>query len=772
MATQRKCLVTGDNKGTGDEHVPGWSRSPSSAPDQPRGWRVGSRKSDQQPSRMDQSLFLRISEYLGDDAGDGAANTVPAQPPKEGLLQGLRGEGEESKEESGPPPLVHMIAFSKDRAFQLGEMLRSSYSCLDCAGVEFKVTVLYLCSPSEKTQQGTDFFDSYRKLQSDYPEVEFVQEEPGCFFPSLRSILQQGRQCAGAGTGASLVLWAVDDMFFFERVPLHPLASMLLKNKALSFHTKLHPGVTFSHPASATCRVPSFMRGGKSIEPVELVTSTNASPWSALLFRRSEGILDWDYPWDLTGGICTLDTVEAVLDGIEQRGMPCSNPNELELSGHTLLTDAGSPALSCTMELSPSSACMGYPALSAITVNKVQTTYNTPVYESTDCDVESLDKLLWGESPCHFSPAFYQSQWADRVHVGELVLESAAGSDCSSHSSSPSNVSVVLPVHNAGRKLSEALSSIMVQLSPASEVIVIDDGSSDGCVELCREAIEGDARVRVLRLSSNRGVAYALNYGILEARHDLIVRMDADDISLPHRLSRLVLYMDREASKQISVAGSMINLFNEEGLAQCCVRHPTEPGFMAWSLFFSCCLAHPSVIMRRSHVIAAGGYREEACPAEDYDLWLRLEERSPGCVTSLGEVLLLLRKYEGSVSSTQRQAQQKAASNAVCQALTRTLGLKITSEDVVALQSPASAATVASCRVAKDVLEKLPDYLLSRLEEAGMKNEHLEARIRGDARARLSQLAIHALKKFGSEGAAFAAQAGGPGLLNSLMRMS
>lgn len=68
------------------------------------------------------------------------------------------------------------------------------------------------------------------------------------------------------------------------------------------------------------------------------------------------------------------------------------------------------------------------------------------------------------------------------------------------------------------------------------------------------------------------------------------------------------------------------------------VAHPTAPGFLAWSLLFSCCLAHPSVMLRRNRVIEAGGYEPAAEPSEDYDLWLRMEASAPGCLANTGEV--------------------------------------------------------------------------------------------------------------------------------------
>lgn len=68
------------------------------------------------------------------------------------------------------------------------------------------------------------------------------------------------------------------------------------------------------------------------------------------------------------------------------------------------------------------------------------------------------------------------------------------------------------------------------------------------------------------------------------------------------------------------------------------VRHPTDRTFISWSLLFGCCIAHPSVMLRRDRVINAGGYDPGTEPAEDYDLWLRMDGSVPGCLANAGEV--------------------------------------------------------------------------------------------------------------------------------------
>lgn len=72
------------------------------------------------------------------------------------------------------------------------------------------------------------------------------------------------------------------------------------------------------------------------------------------------------------------------------------------------------------------------------------------------------------------------------------------------------------------------------------------------------------------------------------------------------------------------------------------VRHPTDRAFISWSLLFGCCIAHPSVMLRRDRVINAGGYDPGTEPAEDYDLWLRMDGSVPGCLANTGEVKLSL----------------------------------------------------------------------------------------------------------------------------------
>src|SRR5687768_13164991 len=98
-------------------------------------------------------------------------------------------------------------------------------------------------------------------------------------------------------------------------------------------------------------------------------------------------------------------------------------------------------------------------------------------------------------------------------------------------------ISVLLPVHNAALHLAEAVESILAQTLADLELLLLDDGSTDGSWAITEGYARRDPRVVALRSAENRGLPATLNAGIARARGALLARMDADDISLPGRLA-------------------------------------------------------------------------------------------------------------------------------------------------------------------------------------------------------------------------------------------
>jgi glycosyltransferase involved in cell wall biosynthesis len=189
-------------------------------------------------------------------------------------------------------------------------------------------------------------------------------------------------------------------------------------------------------------------------------------------------------------------------------------------------------------------------------------------------------------------------------------------------------VSVLMPVRNGMPWLPRALDSIFAQSFTDFELIVVDDGSTDGTSE-CLAGVD-DTRLRVVR-AEGVGIAHALNRGVAEARAALLARHDGDDESLPQRFGRQVEFLD--AHPEVDVVATTAEYIDERGMRvesdwtrtvaaqQDVARTPHE---IAELMPLTCCLTHGSVMARTAAVRKAGGYRAEMEPAEDYDLWLRM----------------------------------------------------------------------------------------------------------------------------------------------------
>jgi len=215
-------------------------------------------------------------------------------------------------------------------------------------------------------------------------------------------------------------------------------------------------------------------------------------------------------------------------------------------------------------------------------------------------------------------------------------------------------ISVVLPVFNAEHYVREAVESILAQSFTDFELIIINDGSTDGSSAILQELAASDARVLLIE-RANGGLVSALNEGIERARANLIARMDADDVAMPERLA--LQHARMLTSPQLGVLGSFMRLIDASGRIIRLADYPITEADTARFLEKGCPLAHPTVIMRRKAVVEVGGYRTAFAHCEDYDLWLRISERGFG-IANLPKPLLNYRIHGTNVSSVHRQAQE------------------------------------------------------------------------------------------------------------------
>jgi glycosyltransferase involved in cell wall biosynthesis len=229
-------------------------------------------------------------------------------------------------------------------------------------------------------------------------------------------------------------------------------------------------------------------------------------------------------------------------------------------------------------------------------------------------------------------------------------------------------MSVILPVHNAGKFLNTAIESVLRQSKSNFELLLLDDGSSDDSLRRLEYFAARDTRCKV-HSWPNQGVPRTLNEGIRLARADILVRMDADDICHPQRFEKQMQYLN--AHPECVAVGTQVMLIDPEGWPIRPFVETTRHALIDAEHLAGRggAIAHPSVAMRKSAVVGIGGYRTEFARAQDIDLFLRLAE--VGQLANLPEVLLDYRQHLNSIGYKHRQSQHAFAERAVADALRR-----------------------------------------------------------------------------------------------------
>ena len=212
------------------------------------------------------------------------------------------------------------------------------------------------------------------------------------------------------------------------------------------------------------------------------------------------------------------------------------------------------------------------------------------------------------------------------------------------------------------------MESVLSQTYGDLELIVVDDGSTDGTAVLLDSLARSDRRLKVIRLAASVGLQRALNTALANAHGNLVARIDDDDLWIDReKLTLQVAAMERRESLQL--VGTGCEMFDLATGARFVRVQPTTDSAIRKTLLSWNPFVHSSVVFRRDIAQSCGGYDESYRHGEDYDLWLRLGLRGElanlpqicvrHCISSSvsswarrrrawWEQLLLIRRYRNS----------------------------------------------------------------------------------------------------------------------------
>lgn len=229
----------------------------------------------------------------------------------------------------------------------------------------------------------------------------------------------------------------------------------------------------------------------------------------------------------------------------------------------------------------------------------------------------------WGDTrpqsrkPQPAAPVAWGAQYAERV----FALADAATPTAPVETPARPAVSVIVPTFNRADLLPRAIASVRSQTFGDFELIVVDDGSTDGT-----EAVVAgfpDTRVRYLQQPHNAGVAAARNRGIRAARADLVAFLDSDDEWLPDKLARQVAVF-HDASQDLGLVYTGVECVLPGGGRR--IDRPEARGDV-YRQMLGRNVVHgggSNVMMRRSVVATVGFFDERLSAIEDYEYWLRI----------------------------------------------------------------------------------------------------------------------------------------------------
>lgn len=215
-------------------------------------------------------------------------------------------------------------------------------------------------------------------------------------------------------------------------------------------------------------------------------------------------------------------------------------------------------------------------------------------------------------------------------------------------------LSVLLAVHNGEPYLKAALDSVLAQDFRDFELVVVDDGSTDAGP--ARVAALADPRVRLRVNERNLGHTPSLNIGLRMCRGEYVARMDADDLCRPGRFAKQVAFLD--ANPDVGILGGACRVVDGTGRRGAAVVQPADDSSIRWLSMTKNPFHHPTVVLRRAVLLAAGAEFDERYGAnQDYDLWDRLLPCTKAA--NLTDEVLDYRIHGGNISVTRMAEQQE-----------------------------------------------------------------------------------------------------------------
>ncbi|MBU2612466.1 MAG: glycosyltransferase [Nanoarchaeota archaeon] len=207
-------------------------------------------------------------------------------------------------------------------------------------------------------------------------------------------------------------------------------------------------------------------------------------------------------------------------------------------------------------------------------------------------------------------------------------------------------ISVLMPVYNGEKYLKESIESILNQTFKDFELVIVNDGSTDGSLKIMKSYQKKDKRIKIINTRNNLGVIGALNTGLKKIKTKYVASFNQDDISHPKRLEIEFDYLEK--NPHIFLVGSSAVYIDEQGKEIRRFRKYDDYKLLAWRLRKSCSIVYPSIMFRNKGVVFDDHY--------EYNLYYKLLKRGEN-LTNLPQFLVKYRVHNNAMSTYDKKNQ-------------------------------------------------------------------------------------------------------------------
>lgn len=225
-------------------------------------------------------------------------------------------------------------------------------------------------------------------------------------------------------------------------------------------------------------------------------------------------------------------------------------------------------------------------------------------------------------------------------------------------------VSIILPVHNGETDLPGALQSVFGQSFSDWELIIVNDGSTDGTSSIIGDFQKRDSRITRIDHPQNLGLVQSLNDAVAASRGEFLARLDADDLwSDGQKLAEQVGFLTGHGD--YNLVGTWAKVVSTGGMKLYNFRPPASDQKIRQEILLHNCFVHSGIMVRKFALQAAGGYQAADRHVEDYALWLRLGRL--GKFANLPRVLVSYRVNEQGITQTKNREQVRNVCRMIAQ---------------------------------------------------------------------------------------------------------